>query len=119
MIYSLRKTIRAELKNCCANTYYRRAEKSAPFPRCVFSADIFDDDGTRRGVLYVDLYDDIDDTERLEMIAHDIRAAFDHKVVRTTDGTYAFYFDRGLPLEDDDKRLNRRQLQFDLRIYER
>lgn len=118
MIYRLRTVIQETLKQSCPNVYYYRAAKGAAFPRCVFSLDTFDDENIKYGNLTVDIYDNQDNTEQLEHIADDIRINFEKKLLTTWGITCACYYDRTLVLEADDKALNRRQVQFTLRIYE-
>lgn len=118
MTIALRKSVQEFLKEHCSEVYYRRASKTAKYPRCVFSIDLYEDEGLQRGTLSVDVYDNQNDTAELETLAQNIRTALNRKILSSDKTKCACYYDRVLPLEDEDKGINRRQLQFELRVYE-
>lgn len=118
MMIALRKSVQELLKLYCREVYYRRASKAGKYPRCVFSIDLYEDEGMQRGVLSVDAYDNQNDTAELETLVQNIRIALHRSIISSSKVKCACYFDKMLALEDEDKSINRRQLQFELRVYE-
>ena len=118
MTIALRKSVREFLKTQCDEVYYRRASKTAKYPRCVFSIDLYEDEGLQRGTLSVDVYDNQNENTEVETIVQNIRTALHRRILSSDKTKCACYYDRVLPLEDEDKGINRRQIQFELRVYE-
>lgn len=118
MMIALRTATQNILTPLCQEVYYHKASKKATYPRCIYSIDAYEDEGLMRGTLSIDVYDDKNDTADLESLVQNIRIAFKNKLIVTDVVKCACYYDRTLVLDDDNKALNRRQLQFELRIYE-
>ena len=110
----IRQLLVNTLKTYCANAYYRKAKKNAQYPRVTFSVDVYQD---HAGRLLIDVWDAGDDTDRIEDLSDSIIEGLSNKVYASGAVKFCLYHSRRLPLDDEDLRLNRIQLQFDVRIY--
>lgn len=110
-----------ELKKIHPRTY-KRVPQTAEFPYVVYSIPAFTEDyNVERNTLSIDIWDNIEDTTRLEQLTTIIQNAFKNKIGCTDD--FSVKIDIGAPLRqeipDPDPILNRRRLNFILRIVRR
>lgn len=110
----MRGLLTETLKGYCPNIYYRKAKKAADFPRITYSLELYQD---HAGRMTVDVWDAGDDTTRLEDLSDSIIEGLSGRAYASKAVKFCLYHSRRLPLDDEDQRLNRIQLLFDMRIY--
>lgn len=115
----LRKIIQTYLKTKHSRVYFQIAPDNATYPFVVFELPNSMDDGSmERFILDIDIWDDESDTTTLESIAGEIDKGL-HRSTYISNGVGAtFYRENRLSLLDNDSRLRRRKLIFQIRTHE-
>jgi len=115
---SLRKIIQSKI-NPIIKSYYRVADPKADFPRAVYDFENIDLGDLSRDdlILIVDLWDEGNDTSRIEDIADQIEEMFNAANLPDENVLPTFYRISRKPIDDEDKTLMRRQLKFQIQNY--
>lgn len=115
-----RTAVTTILKTCCANVYYDHAKANAEFPYAVFSTfERSRTDGTVSAEIDVNVIDYGDDTEQCEAISDAVQDALDHAQYTDANIYFVSYQETRKPVQEEDKKVIRRRLTFDVRLYER
>ena len=102
------------------DAHYGTAPSSAKFPYLVFNLEeVSYEDNSSLQELEVDVVDYGENTELAETIADQILAALDHHYVLTDDLQAVVYRERRQPLYENDKKVIKRRLTFQVRLHER
>lgn len=115
---SLRKIIQSKI-NPIIKSYYRVADPKADFPRAVYDFENIDLGDLNRDdlILIVDLWDEGNDTSKIEDIADQIEEMFNAANLPDENVLPTFYRISRKPIDDEDKTLMRRQLKFQIQNY--
>ncbi|NOU63177.1 hypothetical protein GC096_03835 [Paenibacillus sp. LMG 31461] len=119
-VIALRTAIQSMLKAQHPRVYYELASESASFPYLVYDLPNSFDDGTMENfVLHVDGWDSPvnGDTIALETLMEKIDQSLHRKVIRTNGMAFIIYRDNRLSLLDDDKRIRRRKIIYQVRTF--
>lgn len=115
----LRETIQERI-NPVVSCYHRTADPGASYPYAVYSfenidlGDLFRDDL----ILIVDLWDFGTDTTRIEEFADQIESLFNNVNLPGEKILPTFYRINRKPIDDENKKIIRRQLKFQIQNYE-
>lgn len=115
---SLRKIIQPKIDSV-VSCYYRIADPDALFPHAVYDFEIIDLGDISRDdlILIVDLWDEGNDTSRIEEIADQIEEMFNAANLPNEEVLPTFYRISRKPIDDEDKTIMRRQLKFQIQNY--
>lgn len=115
-----RAAIMAELKKLCSRVHYDYAEDGAVYPYLVYSLEeISHLDGLTLCQLEVNAMDYGTSTGTCETLADNIQAAFDKYMFINDDVQFEAYRDRRQPVQEEDKKIIRRRMTFEVRMHER
>lgn len=114
----LRTMIQTYLKTKNSRIYFQIAPDNATYPFVVYELPNSIDDGAMENfVLDIDVWDDKSDTTALETLASDIDNGL-HRLTLVQNGLGAtFYRTSRLSMTDDDSRLRRRRLIYQIRTH--
>lgn len=119
----LREEVKASLKAVAADAtgaYFGSAPVSATFPYIVFSIEeVLHEDNMALLEMEVDVVDYGENTEPAETISDQILAGLDHRYIMTDTFQAAVYRERRQPLYENDKKVIKRRLTFQIRLHER
>lgn len=115
----LRTTIQERI-NPVVSCYYRTADPDAVFPHSVYDFETIDLGDLSRDdlILVVDLWDFGTDTTRIEEFADQIEALFNNVNLPGEKILPTFYRISRKPIDDENKKIIRRQLKFQIQNYE-
>lgn len=120
------KSIRDYLLTKSDRVYFQRAPDTAPFPYVVFDLPTSNDTRPSQDFyLEIDGWDNNQDTNALENLIDSIDGDGDNlnptglnnKTLSTVDVTATFHRQNRGNIPDEDKRINRRQLRYSVRVY--
>ncbi len=116
--YELRKIISLLLEQTEGKAYYENSSDEADFPYKVYSFENIDLGDMERDdlILVVDIWGK-DNVIEVEEIADSIENTFNCLNAPTTTSFPTFYRISRKPIEDEDKRIKRRQLKFQIQNY--
>lgn len=117
----LKKLVQTQLKTVATNVYYEVADKNAVYPHLVFSFRRLDlNDLSRQDyILQVDVWDRSDKTQVVDDLADGVENLLQAKNLPQTDILPTFYLIDRKMVEDEDKMIRHRQIQFQVQNYER
>ena len=117
---ALRKAINTELRKLCDSVYYDRAVDEEPFPRAIFSIDeVSKDEILTLCQLEINVLDYGADDTACEILADSVLTTL-HKYHYLGDEIqFAIYRDRRHPVQEEDRKIIRRRLTFEVRMHER
>ena len=117
---ALRTAVQAKLKTLCDRVYYEHAEQNADFPYLVFSAEeVQRDYGTISCDLEINAVDYGRDTATCETLADNVQASLDKWRYLDDDVQFSTYCDRRNNVQEEDKKIIRRRIIFEVRMHER
>lgn len=117
---AMRSAIHAKLKTICNNVYYDVAEQGAPFPYLVFGIEeVLSDYGTISCDLEVNAVDYGRDTATCETLADNVQASLNKWRYLDDDIQFSTYCDRRNNVQEEDKKIIRRRMIFEVRMHER
>ena len=118
----LRKTLASVLAGAEieAEIYYTRAPKNHPGKYLIYTLEeVTREDGRITIELEINCHDYGMDTEACENMADVITGSLDHTVTLTEDIEFHVYANRRNNVTEEDEKVIRRRLTFDLYLYER
>ena len=117
----LKKLVQTQLKTVATNVYYEVADKNAVYPHLVFSFRRLDlNDLSRQDyILQVDVWDRSNKTQVVDDLADGVENLLQAKNLPQTDILPTFYLIDRKMVEDEDKMIRHRQIQFQVQNYER
>ena len=117
----LKKLVQTQLKTVATNVYYEVADKNAVYPHLVFSFRRLDlNDLSRQDyILQVDVWDRSDKTQVVDDLADEVENLLQAQNLPQTDILPTFYLIDRKMVEDEDKMIRHRQIQFQVQNYER
>lgn len=117
----LKKLVQTQLKTVATNVYYEVADDKAVYPHLVFSFRRLDlNDLSRQDyILQVDVWDRSDKTQVVDDLADGVENLLQAKNLPQTDILPTFYLIDRKMVEDEDKMIRHRQIQFQVQNYER
>ena len=117
----LKKLVQTQLKTVATNVYYEVADDKAVYPHLVFSFRRLDlNDLSRQDyILQVDVWDRGDKTQVVDDLADGVENLLQAKNLPQTDILPTFYLIDRKMVEDEDKMIRHRQIQFQVQNYER
>ena len=115
----LRKLIKRQLDTAVGETCYKTAPASVDFPYKVFSFETIDLNDISRDdiMLDVDIY--TKDKEQADTIADSIEPLFNAVNIPSVEILPTFFRVSRKPIPDEDETINRIQLRFQIKSYER
>lgn len=120
---SLKKLIQQRLKTVGSlrGVYYKRADEDAMYPHAVFSLVYINSGDVSRSdyELEIDLWDKSGRSYDIEEIADEIEDLLGAENLPQDDILPTFYKENRKTVEDDDKKIDHRQLTFTVQLYER
>lgn len=116
----IRKVIHTYLKTKHSRVYYQSPPETATMLYVVYDMPNSIDDGSmERFILDIDIWDNADDTTALETLADSIDKGLHRKTVSISGTiTATFYRENRLALKDDDPRIRRRKIIYQIRTHE-
>ena len=97
------------------NTHEDNAPESATYPYCVFETRLTGrDDVTSRYVLEINIWDKRDTYNRAETYSKKIDAVLDHAICNFGSGKWRTYISDKRHVQDEDKRLKRIKMEYEL-----
>lgn len=117
----LKRLIQTQLKTVTANVYYEVANNDAVYPHLVFSFRRIDlNDLSRQDyVLQVDVWDRSLKTQRVDDLADEVENLLQAQNLPQQNILPTFYLIDRKIVEDEDKMIRHRQIQFQVQNYER
>lgn len=117
----LKKLVQTQLKTVTANVYYEVANNDAVYPHLVFSFRRIDlNDLSRQDyVLQVDVWDRNNKTQRVDDLADEVENLLQAQNLPQQNILPTFYLIDRKTVEDEDKMIRHRQIQFQVQNYER
>ena len=117
----LKKLVQTQLKTVTAKVYHEVADKDAVYPHLVFSFRRIDlNDLSRQDyVLQVDVWDRDDKTQRVDDFADEVENLLQAQNLPQQNILPTFYLIDRKTVEDEDKMIRHRQIQFQVQNYER
>ncbi|MBP1992547.1 hypothetical protein [Paenibacillus eucommiae] len=119
-VVEMRKALQSIIKAKHSRVYYEMAPDDVQFPYVTYELPNSYDDGTMENfVLHVDGWDAPakGDTMPLEMIMEEIDSVLQRQVIRTNGMAFVIYRDNRLSIPDDDKRIRRRKIVYQVRTF--
>lgn len=120
---SLRKLIQQRLKTVGSlkGVYYKHADDDAMYPHAVFSLIYINSADVSRSdyELEINLWDKSGKSFDIEEIADEIEDLFGLENLPQSDILPTFYKENRKTVEDDDKKIDHRQLTFTVQLYEK
>lgn len=116
-VIKLRSFLENLLSSLDSNVFYEDASKDAKYPYLVYNLeDSFDDGSIESFPLIIDGWDNNNDTTNLE----NLMSKVDNSLHRLTGGDeelfFIFYRSSRRTVRDPDKRLKRRQIEFEVKV---
>lgn len=100
--------------------YYSEAPEKAAYPYAVFDVNVYsNDDGRSNATLEINVWDENAYYSRAEKLADEIEEKVDGEISLSDDLLFYVYKGSREHVVDDDKRIKRIRMQFDLYFYER
>lgn len=122
LMIELRKAITSILRRVTPKVYYGQAPEGEKYPYLVYLLNVIDQGDTKLITLDVDGWDAPEnaDTTQLEILMGMVDRELDRRVVNS-DAAFSFviYRDRSFPVEDSDKRIQRRKFIYEVRLIQR
>lgn len=117
----LKKLVQTKLKTVATNVYYEVADDKAVYPHLVFSFRRLDlNDLSRQDyILQVDVWDRSNKTQVVDDLADEVENLLQAQNLPQTDILPTFYLIDRKMVEDEDKMIRHRQIQFQVQNYER
>lgn len=117
----LKKLVQTKLKTVTANVYHEVADNKVVYPHLVFSFRRIDlNDLSRQDyVLQVDVWDRNDKTQRVDDLADEVENLLQAQNLPQKNILPTFYLIDRKTVEDEDKMIRHRQIQFQVQNYER
>lgn len=117
----LKKLVQTQLKTVATNVYYEVADDKAVYPHLVFSFRRLDlNDLSRQDyILQVDVWDRSNKTQVVDDLADGVENLLQAQNLPQTDILPTFYLIDRKMVEDEDKMIRHRQIQFQVQNYER
>lgn len=117
----LKKLVQTQLKTVTANVYHEVADNKAVYPHLVFSFRRIDlNDLSRQDyVLQVDVWDRNNKTQRVDDLADEVENLLQAQNLPQKNILPTFYLIDRKTVEDEDKMIRHRQIQFQVQNYER
>lgn len=117
----LKKLVQTQLKTVATNVYYEVADDKAVYPHLVFSFRRLDlNDLSRQDyILQVDIWDRNNKTQVVDDLADEVENLLQAQNLPQTDILPTFYLIDRKMVEDEDKMIRHRQIQFQVQNYER
>ena len=117
----LKKLVQTQLKTVTENAYYEVANNDAVYPHLVFSFRRIDlNDLSRQDyVLQVDVWDRNSKTQRVDDLADEVENLLQAQNLPQQNILPTFYLIDRKTVEDEDKMIRHRQIQFQVQNYER
>jgi hypothetical protein len=117
----LKKLVQTQLKTVTAKVYHEVADKDAVYQHLVFSFRRIDlNDLSRQDyVLQVDVWDRDDKTQRVDDLADEVENLLQAQNLPQQNILPTFYLIDRKTVEDEDKMIRHRQIQFQVQNYER
>jgi len=117
----LKKLVQTQLKTVATNVYYEVADDKAVYPHLVFSFRRLDlNDLSRQDyILQVDVWDRSNKTQVVDDLADEVENLLQAQNLPQTDILPTFYLIDRKMVEDEDKMIRHRQIQFQVQNYER
>lgn len=115
-----RAVIQMELKTLCNNVYFDSADKDVVFPYLTYTLEeISHTDGTTLCELEINVVDYGSDTMGCETLCDNIQKVFDHFQHIDKNVMLQIYRGRRQPIQEEDKKIIRRRMTFEVRLHER
>lgn len=116
----LRAELNKTLRTIHPRVYYMTSRDTEAFPYIVYDLPQgYFEDGLEVFNLDVDIWDNQTDTTEIELLAQSIWDKFNRYHFINEDMQFAIYRQARLTVHDDDPRIKRRTLIFQLRYYDR
>lgn len=116
----LRTELNKLLKEIHPRVYFMKASDTASFPYIVYDLpQSYSDDDLEVFNLDIDIWDNNADTTEIEVLTDQIWKALDRLYLINGDMQISIYRQSRHTLDDDDPRIRRRTLMFNVRYYDR
>ena len=117
---ALRKGVSGVISRIIPSVYFGQADGNHPKQYVVYDLEELSfEDGCHRMQLEVNCMDYGTDTAACETLADQIQAEFDHYKELNDEILFKCYFDRRQPVYEEDRKIIRRRLLFEIHLYER
>lgn len=115
-----RSVIQAELKKLCSNVHFEQANSDAAFPYLVYSLEeLTHEYGLTLCQLEVNAVDYGTSTSTCETLADNVQLALDRLLHIDSDVQFNIYRERRQPVSEEDRKIIRRRMTFEVRLHER
>lgn len=115
-----RTAIKTQLLACADRVYFDHANPKAEFPYVVYNVEELDvNSGLTLCELEVNVMDYGEETAVCEALADTIQSALHFYHYLDAEIGFSLYRERRQPIQEEDKKIIRRRLTFEMRLYER
>lgn len=115
-----RSVIQAELKKLCSNVYFEQASAAPAFPYLVYSFDeLTHDYGLTLCQLEVNAFDYGTSTATCETLSDNVQTALERYHHIDENLQFSIYRERRQPVSEEDRKIIRRRMTFEVRMHER
>lgn len=116
-ITKLRPILQTELKRTTNNVFYERTKGTPSFPYVVYDLNSYSfTDVIDQAELEINIFDNLDDTTRIETLADAYWNQFDHAYFINNDLCYATYQNVRNNIDTGDSQVHQRRIVIVLRI---
>lgn len=117
---AVRTALKTVISGVVANTHYDHANKDTAFPYCVYIVDeVLHDEFQTVCNLEINVMDYGSSSAVCETLADNLQKALDHYHFIDGDVEFETYIDTRNIVQEEDKKIIRRRLLFELRLRER
>ena len=116
----LRTELRNHMLEACSNVYYEEAPTPYRYPYVVYEIqELSHTDGKTLCQMEVNAIDYGKDSKRIENISDQVQDIFNHLYVLTSGLQFSVHMDRRQIVREQDKKVLRRRMLFEIHLHER